>query len=280
MAVEHLDLGLDIISDMLLNARLPAEEIQREKGVILEEMHLYQDTPMRYVDDIFEELLFGQTSLGKMIIGTENTIKSFSRDMFVNYQEGLYKASNVVVCVAGKIDEAKDLKRIGKIFQRFGRRTGAFKDIFAGYTGASARESPLEKTDQTHLMLGFHGYPLNHPRRFAAELLTTILGSGMSSRLFHSIRERRGLAYYVRAGSQSYTDAGYIAAQAGSDQSKVPLAIKQILAEFKKLKMKKWVLRNCAKPRITSKDIFFCLWNHRTKWLLGERCKRFWKRKF
>lgn len=239
VASQHLDLGLDIISDMLLNARLPAEEIQREKGVILEEMHLYQDTPMRYVDDIFEELLFGQTSLGKMIIGTENTIKSFSREMFVNYQEGLYKASNVVVCVAGKIDEAKDLKRIGKYFSGLADGPVRSKTSSPAVQAHPRARVHWKKTDQTHLMIGFHGYPLDHPRRFAAELLTTILGSGMSSRLFHSIRERRGLAYYVRAGSQSYTDAGYIAAQAGVANQKVPLAIKQILAEFKKIKNEK-----------------------------------------
>ena len=239
VASQHLDLGLDIISDMLLNARLPAEEIQREKGVILEEMHLYQDTPMRYVDDIFEELFFGQTSLGRMIIGTENTIKSFSRQMFVNYQEGLYKASNVVVCVSGKIDESKDLKRIEKYFNGL-----ADGPVRSKTSSPIIQEKPRarihwKKTDQTHLMLGFQGYPLGHPRKFAAEVLTTILGSGMSSRLFHSIRERRGLAYYVRAGSQSYTDAGYIAAQAGVANQKVTLAIRQILAEFKKIKKEK-----------------------------------------
>ncbi len=93
-----------------------------------------------------------------------------------------------------------------------------------------------KKTDQTHLMIGFRGYALEHPRRIASEVLATILGGGMSSRLFHSVRERRGLAYYVRASSQSYTDAGYVAAQAGVTNNKVELAITQILHEFKKLK--------------------------------------------
>lgn len=233
---EHSDLALDAISDMLLNARLPAEEIQREKGVILEEMHLYQDTPMRYVDDLFEELLYGNTSLGRMIIGKEQTIKSFSRRMFVNYQEGLYKASNMVVCAAGRIQNIVDLKKIEKYFGKIANGPTRSRTSTPVTQKKPRVKAQWKKTDQTHLMLGFRGYPLDHPRRFAAEILATVLGSGMSSRLFHSVRERLGLAYYVRASSQSYTDAGSVVAHAGVANQKLDRAIRQILAEFKKLK--------------------------------------------
>ncbi|HLC99460.1 MAG TPA: pitrilysin family protein [Patescibacteria group bacterium] len=233
---QYASMSLDIIADMLTNAKLPGAEIEREKGVIIEEMRLYQDTPMRYVDDIFEELMYGKTPMGKMIIGTEQTIRSFSRKMFLNYQAGLYRSSNMVVCVAGKMDHKKMLTVVKRFF---GKITNG--PVRSKTSTPLTQEKPQlfihwKKTDQTHLMIGFRGYHLGHPRRMAAELLATILGGGTSSRLFHSVRERRGLAYYVRAGSQSYTDVGYLSAQAGVTNKKVEQAIKQILFEFRKLK--------------------------------------------
>lgn len=235
---KHIELALDIVSDMYLNSKLDWEEIEREKGAILQELNMYRDDPRRYVGDLFEELLY-PNPLGRQIVGNKKTIRLFKRKHFLNYMNRFYVANNTVICVAGKFNEDKILEKIGNYFSemRNSEKPG-FEKNFDNQMKPSLRLA-YKKTDQTHLMVGVRGYGDNHKDRFALSLLSVILGGNMSSRLFIEVRERRGLAYYVGTGTEMYNECGYFAAQAGVAHKNLKLTIEVILNEFKKLTKEK-----------------------------------------
>lgn len=235
----HIRTVLDVISDMYLNSKLDPEEIKREKGTILQELNMYEDLPMRSVEDCFENLLYKGNNLGREIIGTKKTIRSFSQKDFQQYMKHFYTASDTIVAVAGKIDEKKVIAQIKKYFSNFksGRKSKIIKVKEAQKT--SQLKIKFKKTDQTHLMLGVRTYHRNHKDRYALGLLATILGGSMSSRMFIEIRERRGLAYYVKTGTESYEDCGYLTTNAGVEHKNLGLAIETILKEYKKISSEK-----------------------------------------
>ena len=232
----HFSLSLDMISDILLNSKFSSAEINRERGVILEEMKMIQDTPMHYVSDLFEKLLYESDPLGNLIIGTEKNILNFKQSDFIDYFNKHYTAENTVVCAAGKIDKIENCaKKIEKHFKKIKNKK---KQEIKIADIKQAKPNILlhyKKTDQAHLCIGARGYGLRDKRRWALKLLSVILGGNMSSRLFIEVRERRGLAYYVRTSYQGYTDCGYLATQAGVDKNKIEQAIKIILREYKKI---------------------------------------------
>ncbi len=235
----HLDLALDLVSDIFLNSRLEEKEIKREKGVIIEEMNMYLDTPIAYIGDLWEKLLYGNQPAGWLIIGKKENILKFKRNHFVSYLKNHYSAKNTIVCVAGNIDSKITEKKIKKYFQK--TRTSSPK---AKLKVVEKQKNPkslvhFKKTDQTHLYLGVRGYDLFHPQRFSQAILATVLGGFMSSRLFISVRERRGLAYYVKTASEGTTDTGYLVTRAGVDHRIIEKTIKLILKEYTLLKNKK-----------------------------------------
>ncbi len=230
----HLDIALDVVSDLFLNAKLEREEIERERGTILQEINMYEDMPQRRVGEHFETLLYGKHALGRDIAGPKKNIQSFKREDFVRYLRRGYTADNVVVGVAGKIHPSEVKKMIEKHFARM--RTGkrpSFEKIKEqqGKPGIFLRH---KKTDQTHIVLGARGYDMFHQDRFALAVLATILGGGMSSRLFTEVRERRGLAYSVHTSVDTYHDAGYLATQCGVEHKNLEKTIAVILSEYKK----------------------------------------------
>ena len=249
----HFDLALDVISDIYLNSKIEEKEIEKEKGVILQEINMYEDTPMVQAGDVFEELLYGDQPAGWEIIGTKENIKSLKRPDFLKYLRENYTAPNTVVCVAGNIDppnprggstragEKKLIKNIEKIFARMPKKTNGKKKKVVEKQSAPQIKIKTKKTDQTHLVLGFRARNMFHPDRFALSILANILGGTMSSRLFLSVREKLGLAYYINAGFESYTDSGYLAARAGvdTDRKKIEKALKTILGEIRKIREKK-----------------------------------------
>lgn len=231
----HWDTALDVVSDLFLNAKLEQEEVERERGTILQEINMYEDMPARRVGEHFEKMLYGMHPLGREILGPKENIKAFTRKDFIKYLNRGYTAQNVVVGVAGKIDPKKVKKEIEKHFAhiRTGKRP-AFKKI----KEKQARpEISLhhKKTDQTHMILGVRAYDMYHKDRFALSILATILGGGMSSRLFMEVRERRGLAYSVHTGVDTYHDAGYLATQCGVEHENLEKTIAVILSEYKKI---------------------------------------------
>ncbi len=234
-ASTHIDLSLDILSDMLQGSLFDEKEIDKERGVILEEINLYEDTPARKIGDVFERLLYGNTPMGWDISGDKNVIKTTKRAGFVSYMDSLYSSDNITVVVAGGIDAAKTLELVKKYFG------GMKKFPIKSYEAViEAQDKPNvsikhKKTEQVHIALGVRTVPLQHKDRYALSVLSAILGGGMSSRLFHEVREKRGLGYYVRTSADEYQDCGYLATTAGVDPKRVDEAVLVILDEYKKL---------------------------------------------
>jgi predicted Zn-dependent peptidase len=227
------DIALDVLVDMLRHSRFDPEEIEREKGVILEEMNMYMDTPRDHIGTVYETLIFGDNPLGWETLGTKETIKAATRDTFLDYLHEWYTPDRMVVGVSGMI--GNDLMPYLE---------GLLGDMT--HVGPHDRPDPAEldrapgphvsvfhkQNDQAHIVLGVPSYPIDHPDRYALQLLATVLGSGMSSRLFLEVRERRGLAYYVFGMNHSYIEAGSLYAQAGVDINRVDEAVKVIVEQF------------------------------------------------
>jgi predicted Zn-dependent peptidase len=236
---KHLKTALDVIADIYLNSKIEEKEIQKESGTILQELNMYEDMPINSIADIFENLLYKGNPLGREIIGYKKTISSLKRKDLVGYMKKFYVASDMVVAIAGKFDEKKAISRVKGYF------SGMEKKKKPKFIELSERQNvpqvrvKFKKTDQTNFILGVRAYDLNHKDRFALSLLSIILGGNMSSRLFTEIREKRGLAYYIKTSADSYKDAGYLATQAGVEHKNLGLAIKTILDEYRKIKMEK-----------------------------------------
>ena len=233
---KHAEMALDIVSDIFLNSTLPAEEIDRERGPILQELNMYEDTPVRHIGDVFEMLLYGEHPLGRDIIGTRENIKGFKRADFIRYLNRAYVASNVVVGIAGNFDVAWAKEVIERDFS--GMRTGKNPERkrIIERQKAPAIRLQKKKTDQTHFILGVRTFDFSHEDRYVLAVLSTILGGGMSSRLFMAVRERRGLAYSVHTGTDAYHDAGYLATQCGVEHENLEKTIRVILDEYRRIR--------------------------------------------
>jgi predicted Zn-dependent peptidase len=232
-AAESRDIALDVLVDMLRNSKFDPGEIDREKGVIIEEMNMYFDTPRDFISGVYEELLYGDQPLGWDIIGRKETIRGATHDTFSAYVDHWYRPARMVVGVGGKIGD--------RLHERIEELLG---DMSTGDTGEPApvqldgNTAPRVKvhtkqSDQAHICLGVHSYPLEHPERYVLQVLSMVLGGGMSSRLFTEVRERRGLAYYVYGLNHSYTDAGTLYAQAGVDINRIDDAVSTVAAELR-----------------------------------------------
>lgn len=218
---------------MLKHSLLDAKEIEKEKGVIIEEINMYEDTPMRKLGDIYENLLYGDTPLGWDIAGEKDIIRSITREDFVAYMQSLYSAHNMTVVVAGGIDEKKIEALVNKYF-------GEMKRFDAkGYEGITEAQKKADvlirekKTEQIHIALGVRTVPIDHPDEYPLAVLASVMGGGISSRLFEEVREKRGLAYYVRTSSDHYMDAGTIVSTAGIDPKRVDQAIEVMMEQYR-----------------------------------------------
>jgi predicted Zn-dependent peptidase len=231
---ETRDVALDVLADMLLHSRFDAEEIEKEKGVILEEMNVYLDTPARYVGSVYDRLLYDDQPLGWDILGTRETIEGATRETFTSYLDAWYRPERIVVGIGGRLGDGLREKLEELLGGIESEQTGAPAPV-----EIPPDRSPVmlhtKQSEQAHVILGVRGYPIGHPDRYALQLLSVVLGGGMSSRLFTEVRERRGLAYYVHAAGSSYTDTGTVYTGAGVDVSRVDEAITTILAELGKI---------------------------------------------
>jgi predicted Zn-dependent peptidase len=233
-AAEHRDVALDVLIDMLRNSKFDPEEIEREKGVIVEEMNMYYDTPRDYVDGVYDELLYADTPLGWDIIGRKETVRAAKRETFIDYLEQWYRAPRMVAGVAGDLGEGL-IPRLEELLGDV--QNGSKGDPTAAEWHQEAPQVKLhtKQSDQAHIRVGVHSYPIVHPDRYALGLLATVLGGGMSSRLFTEVRERRGLAYYIYGHQQGYTDAGTLFAQGGVDIQRIDDAVSTVVGEFARM---------------------------------------------
>jgi len=235
---QHTKLIIDVLGDMLTNPLFDPKEINRERGVVIEEMNMYEDTPQEMVGEQFERQLFGEHELGRKIIGTKDIISSISRKRILEYRKRQYGASNVVVCIAGNIDPQKGIKMLKNQFRELPETQPQKAREFNDFWGSERISIKNKKTDQAHMIIGGRGVSLVHEDRCATDLLATILGGSMSSRLFIEVRERRGLAYSVHTMAEHFMDTGYIATQIGVDPTNDKKATVVILNEYKKIREK------------------------------------------
>jgi len=246
---EHLELILDVLSDMLLNSLYDPKELEKERGVIIEEINMYEDQPQALVGEYFEELLYGDSPVGWRIIGTKENIQKITRDEVVDYVSRMYHSSSIVVGLAGQLSKENLVEKyFGAVKQ------GPENQFVSSGDNQSQAKSLVhfKKTDQAHLCLGVRAYPMGHPDRYVLAVLANILGGNMSSRLFLEVREKRGLAYYVHSGSEEYHDRGYFVSQAGLRISALEDAIKVIVEQYALMSAKEVSARELQR----AKDFF------------------------
>ena len=231
VAHQQTELACDVLGDMLLHASFPPEEIDKERGVIIEEKRMYEDTPMYRAGWDFEEMMLGDCPLGWDTIGTEEVINSVTQADFQRHKDELYTPDNTVVTFAGRITREQALAFTEKFFDGL---KGKKAKQFPAFTEFDKRKIWLrqKETEQAHLVLGMPGVSSLHPDHFAQKLLGIVLGGNMSSRMFLRIREARGMCYYISTDVDSYLDAGIISTRAGIDQSRLGEAVKYIRHEY------------------------------------------------
>jgi predicted Zn-dependent peptidase len=232
---EHLDLAFDVLSDLVLNPLFRDEDIDKERGVILEEIKMDADSPDYQVHEIFSSNFWCDHAIGRPILGTRDTVKSFDRNTIAGFYRHAYRPANLVITAAGNLQHA-DLLRLAE--DRFADLPSLPSGPAEPLPRTHARISLKNKKEleQVHLCLGVPCYPASHELRFASYLLNTVLGGGMSSRLFQNIREKLGLAYAVFSDLNPYRDTGCLSVYAGTALESTPQVISLVLQEFRKLK--------------------------------------------
>ena len=246
---KHSDIALDWITDIFLNSKFNEKEMEREKGVIIEEANMYLDTPTAYIHDLWNQLLYGDTPAGWQVIGTKENIQNFDRKKVVNYFESHYSPSNIIVCVAGAINDKEIEEKLKNYFRNSKKSAPQSKEKVVENQAEPQALLHYKKTDQTHFCLGVRAYDLFDKRIYALALLSVILGGNMSSRLFIKVRERNGLAYHIHTSADSSTDAGFLVTQVGTDHGKLEKCIKLILEEYKDLRDKKITEKELQKAK-------------------------------
>ena len=238
---EKIEVGFDVLSDMLFNSLFDQHEFEQEKGVILEEIKMYQENPLLYIDDFFHQIFYGQHPLGRLITGPIETIKKLKRVNLLNYKEKFYQPDQMIIAVAGNINKAGAIRLVKKYFSPYQN-----KRIKNKYVSFKKTKSLLghrvgilfKEIEQTQIALGGFAYPYNHRDLEPLLLLLIILGGNMSSRLFTEVRVKRGLVYFIKADASIYQDIGNYVIRAGVDKDKALETLKVILNEIKKIKEK------------------------------------------
>jgi len=246
---KHTDVALDWISDMFLNAKFEAGEIDREKGVVIEELNMYLDTPTSYVSELFEDLLYKDQPAGWRIVGEKENIMAFTREKVADYYRTHYSNENTVICIAGDIDTAQIAKKIEKYFGPSKNQEAMPKLAVKEFQSKPEVLLHHKKTDQTHFCLGVRAYDMFDKRRHTLTLMSVILGGNMSSRLFISVRERNGLGYYVHTSVDATTDTGYLVTQSGIKNDSLEKAVGLVLDEYRDLRNKKITPKELKKAK-------------------------------
>ncbi|HTL70173.1 MAG TPA: pitrilysin family protein [Candidatus Eisenbacteria bacterium] len=232
-ASRHFAEVFDVLADMVVDASMTPADVEKERTVIMEEIKMTQDQPSHFVEEILSEILWPGHPLGRPLTGTLETVGGLTRDDLCGYRDAFYNPALLTVVAAGDIDAARLTAAAEKSFGRAKARTVKKPDPFrAGAAAAPAVRVFRKSTEQTHLALGMHTFPKEHPDEFALDLLSVILGGNMSSRLFNEVREERGLAYDIGSSVRKYHETGAFVVSAGVDTKKLGEAIKVIRAEL------------------------------------------------
>jgi predicted Zn-dependent peptidase len=236
VASPHFSTALDVLSDLLLNSRFDSRDIEKEQQVIMEEIKMNLDTPQQRVNALIDELLWPEQPLGREVIGYKETVSSLARDQLLDYVARRYMANNAVLSIAGNIQHEEAMIQIEPLFRKWpaGRLTAVYTSNDQ-QAEARLRTEPKD-IEQAHLCLAVHGFSHFHPQRFTIDLLNTVLGGGMSSRLFMEIREHRGLAYDISSYTEHFLNSGSFGIYAGVDPDNTEAALVAILEELSKVR--------------------------------------------
>ena len=232
---EHIPLAFDVLADLVLNPLFREEDIEKEKGVILEELKMEVDNPEYLLHEIFSSNFWKDHPLGKPILGTKDTVKAFHREMLHEYYSRIYSPSNILITAAGNLDHQRLVDLAAERFDRL-KMNGDLLADRAPIPHARLVFRTKASLEQMHLYMGVPSYPLPHESRFGCYVLNTVLGGGMSSRLFQNIRERQGLAYAVYSELSMYRDTGCLAIYAGTSVESARKVVDSIIKEFRILK--------------------------------------------
>ena len=238
VSFKHMDIALEVLSDMVLNASVDQKELEREAGVIIEEIKMYQDLPNHHVHDILAEIMWPGNSLGFSIAGTIDSVKAISRKDIVGYRDSNYIPENIVIALCGNLEHGAIESRLKKIFAGSLGIKSAKTEAFRNNQSQPRIKILHKDTEQAHLCMGLHSFGKNHKDRYGLSLLHIILGANMSSRLFENIREKKGLAYEIGAEVKRYNETGAFVVHAGTEHKKAKEAIVCILKELKEIKEK------------------------------------------
>jgi predicted Zn-dependent peptidase len=233
---EHLELGLDVLSDIVSNSKLAPADVERERMVILEELKMYQDQPQDYVMNLFEEVMWPDHPLGRDIAGTVESVARLTRDDILEYANAHYRLPNLVVGAAGAVDEPRILDMVSSRLTLPSDPDGLLMPTAPAPLPSATVRIRRRRTEQAHICLGVRAFSYLHADRYALDLLNTVLGEGMSSRLFLRIRERLGLAYDVHSFTQKHRDTGYLGVYLGVDPHKALDAVRAVVAELQELR--------------------------------------------
>lgn len=232
---EHIDTALDVVSDIYLDPLLNEKEIEKEKGVIVEEIRMYQDMPQRHVNELFMELVYGDQPAGWNIAGNEGTVKSFTKADFAKYIADHYVAESTIIVVAGSFDEQKTIEKVEKIFSNISSSKKNPKEEVKESQNKPEILLKFKQTDQAHIVLGVRSFGARSKEDPALNVLATLLGGGMSSRLFQKLRTEMGVGYYVHASHDAYTDHGLFMISVGIDIGRIDEVIQALIGECKKI---------------------------------------------
>lgn len=235
----HFGLALDWVSDIFLNSTLPEKEIEKERGVIIEEINMYYDDPMSHVQILWPRLLYGDQPAGWPVAGTKESVVKIQRQDLIDYLKNQYTASNTLICLAGKFEEKLAIEKVKKYFSKIAIKKPRRKPEVIEKQSKPNLILYTKETEQAHICLGVRGYNLFHPQRYALELLGVILGGMFSSRLSLIFRDKLGIAYYITAAAEINPDTGFLVASAGVDNNNVEKAISTILKEYKNISQNK-----------------------------------------
>ena len=249
IALSHFDLALDWVSDIFLNSTLPEKEVEKEKGVIIEEINMRQDHPIEYIQILWSKLLYGDQPAGWDIAGTKESVADMTRGKLIDYMKKQYVASNTIVSIAGNFNESLAIKKVKEFFSKIKTRKSIEEPKVVERQQKPNLLLHFRETDQTHLSLGVRSFNLFHPKRYAQDLLAIILGGMMSSRLFIEVRCKLGIAYYINTNSEANPDTGFLSTQTGLDNKNVEKGILTILKEYKKISQKKVPISELKKAK-------------------------------
>ena len=233
---KHFKQIFDIVSDIYLNSTFPEAEMQKEKGVIIEEINMYEDMPPRHVQDLVMQLLYGDQPAGWNIAGEKKNILAMQRDNFVQYKKEHYVPSATTIVVAGQVTDKDVLAEVKRVFGKISSDKKSKKIKVKEMQNKPQALVKFKETDQTHFVLAVRTYDLFYKKNAVLSVLGGVLGGGMSSRLFQKLREEMGVGYYVRAYNDAYTDHGFFQISAGVDNKRIEEVIQAVLIECKRLK--------------------------------------------